>query len=120
MSDKPAALIVEDDVLQRELIAALLEENMSVFQCESGEAAELILGHIGGVLCFLFTDNNLSGPMTGVELATIAKRRFPGLRVIITSGGRVPALPTGTSFMKKPWKPLELLREVEAVCGKVT
>ena len=37
---KPMALVVEDDVLQRELVTALLEESeMGVIQCESAEEA---------------------------------------------------------------------------------
>jgi len=66
------ALVVEDDVLQRASVAILLEESdMDVFQCESAEAAELVLEHVGSAICFLFTDVNLAGSMTGIELARI-------------------------------------------------
>ena len=37
---KPIALVIEDDVLQRELVRVLLEESkMEVIQCESAEVA---------------------------------------------------------------------------------
>jgi two-component system, cell cycle response regulator CpdR len=112
-SYKQVALVVEDDPLQRETIVTLLEESeMDVIQCESGEAAELVLEHVGGCLTTLLTDVNLAGSMDGIELAQIAHERFPELRIIVISANpRVSRLPDGTQFIAKPWRPLELLRE---------
>lgn len=114
---KPTALVVEDDWMQREMLALLLEESdMRVIECESAEAAVTVLDTMGSALTLVFTDINLAGDMTGVELARIAKRRFPRLRVIVTSGGvRDARLPDGATFMPKPWLPLEVLREAERV-----
>jgi hypothetical protein len=63
---------------------------MDVFQFESAEAAELILEKVGSSPCFLFTDVNLAGSMTGIELANIAASRYPRMRVVVISrlGGR--------------------------------
>jgi two-component system, cell cycle response regulator CpdR len=110
---KQVALVVEDDPLQRETIVTLLEESeMDVIQCESAEAAELVLEHVGGCLTTLLTDVNLAGSMDGIELAQIAHDRFPDLRIIVISASpRVSRLPDGTQFIAKPWRPLELLRE---------
>ena len=112
---KPAALVVEDDEMQREILALLLEESdMRVIECESAEAAVAVLDQMGTALSLVFTDINLAGDMTGIELAHIAKRRFPELRVIVTSGGIYnPRLPDGATFMPKPWLPLDVLREAE-------
>ena len=111
--DKRIALVVEDDALQRETIVTLLQESeMHVIQCESGEAAELVLEHVGGCLATLLTDVNLAGTMDGIELAQIARQRFPELRIIVISASpRVSRLPDGTQFIAKPWSPLELLRQ---------
>lgn len=110
---KRVALVVEDDALQRASIVTLLEESeMDVIQCESGEAAELVLQHVGGCLSTLLTDVNLAGTMDGIELAQIARERFPQLRIVVISANpRVSRLPDGTQFIAKPWSPLELLRE---------
>jgi CheY-like chemotaxis protein len=110
---KRIALVVEDDALQRASIVTLLEESeMDVIQCESGEAAELVLEHVGGCLSTLLTDVNLAGTMDGLELAHIAHERFPELRIVVISANpRVSRLPDGTQFIAKPWRPLELLRE---------
>jgi CheY-like chemotaxis protein len=110
---KKIALVVEGDPFQREAIVTLLEESeMDVIQCESGEAAELVLGHVGGCLTTLLTDVNLAGTMDGIELAQIAHERFPALRIVVMSANpRLGRLPDGTQIIAKPWRPLELLRE---------
>ena len=112
---KKIALVVEDDPFQREAIVTLLEETeMDVIQCESGEAAELVLEHVGGCLTTLLTDVNLAGAMDGVELAFIAKHDHPDLDVVVTSGRPLAgALPDGAKFWSKPWAPLDILREAE-------
>jgi len=52
--------------------------------------------------------------MDGVELAYLAKQRYPDLKVIVTSGApRVRRLPDGTLFMAKPWSPIDILRVAE-------
>lgn len=113
---KQIALVVEDDALQRETIVTLLEESeMDVIQCESGEAAALVLDHVGGCVTALLTDVNLAGTMDGVELAQIARERFPALHIIVLSGNpRASRLPDGAQFIAKPWNQLELLRETHA------
>jgi CheY-like chemotaxis protein len=105
---------VEDDDLQRELIVALLEEcNLDVTQCESAEAAELVLQKIGDAVAFLFTDVQLAGRKSGAELAAIVRKRFPNIRIIVTSGNAAPQIPDGVKFLPKPWFALDVLREAE-------
>jgi DNA-binding LytR/AlgR family response regulator len=111
---RPRALIVEDDDLQRELLVALLEEcDFDVMQCQSAEAAELILQKVGSAIAFLFTDVNLAGRENGAELAAAARARFPDLRIIVTSGHEAPDVPDGVRFLPKPWFALDVLREAE-------
>jgi CheY-like chemotaxis protein len=112
---KRLALVVEDDPVQRETIVTLLQESdMDVIQCESGEAAEMVLEHVGGCLTTLLTDVSLGGSMDGIELAQIAHERYPALRIVVISATpRVSRLPDGTSFISKPWSPLELLRQTQ-------
>jgi DNA-binding NtrC family response regulator len=93
----------------------LLEESdMDVIQCESAEAALLVIQKIGFKLALMFTDVELAGAMDGIELAHLTKEKFPDLRIIVTSGApRIRRLPDGTTFMAKPWVPLDLLREAQ-------
>jgi two-component system cell cycle response regulator CpdR len=112
---RATALIVEDDALQREMICLLLEEsNFDVIECESAEAAELVLERSADSLSLMMTDVNLAGTMNGVELAHIAKKCNPGLDVIVTSGKPLSQpLPDGAKFWSKPWVPLDVIREAE-------
>jgi CheY-like chemotaxis protein len=62
---KPIALVVEDDVLQRELAVTLLEESeMSVIQCESAEGALRVLQKTGGRVSMIFTDVTVTLPLS--------------------------------------------------------
>jgi two-component system, cell cycle response regulator CpdR len=112
---RATALIVEDDPMQRQMISLLLEESdFDVIECESAEAAEIVLHRTGDSLSLMMTDVELAGRMNGVELAHIAKRRNPELGVIVISG--VPLrerLPEGAKFWAKPWAPLDVIREAE-------
>jgi two-component system cell cycle response regulator CpdR len=112
---RATALVVEDDPMQREMICLLLEESeMDVIECESGEAAELVLEQAGPGLVMLMTDVRLAGHMSGVELAHVAKKFNPDLDVIVTSGKPLrQALPDGVKFWAKPWTPLDVIREAE-------
>lgn len=108
---KHNVLVVEDDQLQRELVSLILEESgMNVIQCMSGEDAVVVLETAGSDLTLMFTDVDLDGDMSGLELASMAKQRFPHIDVIVTSGQIVEHVPDNVLFMQKPWLPLELLR----------
>jgi DNA-binding NtrC family response regulator len=103
--------VVEDDEIQRDMIALLLEESdFEVIQCEDAETASLAIKmrHPS----FLITDVNLSGKMDGIELARLAHRQSPEMKVIVISGqAPASALPEGVQFLAKPFYPITLLRE---------
>jgi DNA-binding NtrC family response regulator len=111
-ANRSTALVVENDEMQRTLVSLLLEESeMNVIECESAEAAMLVLEESGDTVSMVFTDVELAGIMDGIELAYLAKERFPDMHVVVTSGAaRVRRLPDGTLFMAKPWSPIDLLR----------
>jgi CheY-like chemotaxis protein len=112
---RATALVVEDDPMQREMIALLLEEShFDVIECESAEAAETVLRRIGRELALVMTDVSLAGAMDGVSLAHIARRYNPGVDVIVTSGSPLPRpLPRGAQYWAKPWAPLDVIRLAE-------
>ena len=116
----PTALIVEDDPMQRDMICLLLEESdVDVIECESAEAAELVLERAGGSLVLMMTDVQLAGSIDGVELAHIARKYNPEMGVIVTSGKPMhQELPDGVQFWVKPWAPLDVIREAERWCMK--
>ena len=109
------ALVVENDAMQRMLVSMMLEQgDMDVIACESAEDAVHVLDQTDASVCLVFTNVELGGIMDGIELAAIARLRFPNLHVVLTSGTpRGRRLPDGTTFLAKPWSPVELLREAE-------
>ena len=111
---RATALIVEDDPMQRDMICLLLEESeVGVIECESAEAAELVLERASASLV-LMTDVHLAGNMNGIELAHIARKFNPEMGVIVTSGRPLyQELPDGCQFWAKPWAPLDVIREAE-------
>ena len=112
----PLALVVEDDDNQRALLSMLLEESeIEVLECDSAEAAVSVLDRIGESVWFLFAGENLAGTMSGAALAAKAKDRFPQMDVVVTSSSLPPELPGNAKFMPKPWRPLDMLREVQRV-----
>jgi CheY-like chemotaxis protein len=112
---KPIALVVEDDELQREMVALLLEEcEMGVIQCDTAEAALDVLDKLGPSLSMLYTDVNLPGDTDGIKLAQVAAEEYPNIHVVVSSGKMVPAEPPKHAlFLQKPWLTLDLLREAE-------
>jgi DNA-binding NtrC family response regulator len=105
------AVVVEDDDIQRDMIALLLEQNnFQVIQCEDAETAALALKKRHPVL--LVTDVSLAGRMSGIELARLARATNPALRVVVISGqAPMAALPAGVTFLPKPVYPSTLVRE---------
>jgi FixJ family two-component response regulator len=109
---RPIAVVVEDDYFQCEAITELLEaKDMQVIRCDTAEAAELVVARTGLELKLLVTDVELGGRKTGLELAEFAREMFPRLKIVVTSAARHD-MPEGMTFLEKPWKPVELLREL--------
>lgn len=106
-------LLVEDDAFQREVMADILkDEGFEVIECETAEAAELIVASTGTELQALVTDHKLPGAMSGIALAEYARRKHPKMNVIVISGTSVAPLPVNTKFLQKPFAPSRLLDAV--------
>jgi len=105
------AIVVEDDAIQRDTIALLLEESdFEVIRCEDAETASLALKSRHPRL--LVTDISLADKMNGVELARLARALDPTLRIVIISGQQLASvLPDGVTFLSKLVYPATLIRE---------
>jgi CheY-like chemotaxis protein len=111
------ALVVEDDPDVRSLAAAMLEETeLEVVEVGSAEEALAFLDGHGGAVALIFADVWLPGAIDGVELAQTVKRRWPSVRVLVTSGDpgdRLDDLPRDAAFLQKPWRALDVLVAAE-------
>jgi DNA-binding response OmpR family regulator len=105
------ALVVEDDPVQRDMIAMLLEESeYDVIQCEDAETALLALTARHPAL--LVTDVGLAGRTDGIELARRARLGDREMRIVVISGRpQTSEMPDGVTFYAKPVYPIDLLRE---------
>jgi two-component system, cell cycle sensor histidine kinase and response regulator CckA len=113
--DRLTALVVEDEAALRRLAARTLRgAGHTVLEAGSGEAALALADSHIGPIDVLFTDvvmPGISGPMLAAQLT----QRYPGIRVVLTSGytesevARRGLAVTPSGFLHKPYAPAELL-----------
>jgi DNA-binding response OmpR family regulator len=109
--------VVEDEALIRFTIADdLRDAGFEVFEAETADEAIAIL--MREDIRLLFTDIDMPGSMDGLRLSAIVRDRWPPVRIIVTSGKRVPSaglLPAGSRFMPKPYTTAGVLDAVRTM-----
>jgi CheY-like chemotaxis protein len=117
----PVILVVEDETLLRMLAGDILTEDAGYRVIEAVNADEaLILLESRHDVRLVFTDVNMPGALNGFALARIVDMRFPGIKVIVTSGLARPGvgdLPKGKQFLPKPYAPSALITMVQEMLG---
>ena len=116
-ADIGAVLLVEDELLVRELASEdLAEAGFEVTQASDGDEA---LGYLreGRRFDLLFTDIRMPGATDGWELAREARRLIPGLPVIYATGlGEADDnLSSGERYVRKPYN----LNDLRKVLGEL-
>lgn len=113
-SDRSTILYVEDEVLVRLATAEELREAGFVV-IEAGTAREAMTVVDSSVrLDLLITDIRLPGPMDGMDLAGLAHRARPGLKIIVASA-HIPDWPAPNfvdGFVGKPFDVARVIRRV--------
>lgn len=108
------ALLVEDDQFQRDFLPDVLkEQNFEVIECDSAEAAELIIARCGAELTLVVADFSLAGVATGANLATFAREMFPYLAILVVSGKSRQPLPHRVKFLRKPYLASDLIAALQ-------
>jgi CheY-like chemotaxis protein len=99
-------LLVEDEFLVRMAAADALEDaGFEVIETANAQAAQDVLADRADVQV-VFTDVRMPGPMDGLELASLVRRRWPHILVVVTSGHLKPesdSLPDKAVFIPKPY-----------------
>jgi CheY-like chemotaxis protein len=108
-------LVVEDEGLIN--LTAVEELRRAGFEVMSAynadEAITLLETH--SAIRLLFTDIDMPGSMDGLKLAEAVRKRWPPVRIIVTSGKRLPdSLPDGAVFVAKPYSAAKI---VETIAG---
>jgi DNA-binding response OmpR family regulator len=94
-------LVVDDEVLIR---MTVIDAGFEVI--EAGTADEALDIIDGEAIHFLFTDIQMPGVLTGVDLANEVAARFPNAGIIVASGRIRPGeidLPSSAKFFSKPY-----------------
>ena len=109
-------VVVEDEFLIRDLLVCELEDNgFTVVDFESADAAMPYLRQHGGEASLVLTDVQMPGTLNGLQLVDLLLRLWPGIPVLVTSGGPLVdprTLPPCASFLRKPWYPAEMAARV--------
>jgi CheY-like chemotaxis protein len=106
MSTRVSVLVVEDEALVRlEIVDQLQEVGFHVFEAaHADEAIALLEEH--PEIRLLFTDIDMPGTMDGLKLAAAVRKRWPPVKIIVTSGHRgveSAEMPEGSLFFSKPY-----------------
>ncbi len=116
-------LVVEDDAEVR-LFAVNALRGLGYEPVQAGDAATALQAlETTPDIVLLFTDIVMPGEMDGVKLAEEAQRRYPGLRVLYTSGYTEHALigdghqVAGVEVLTKPYRKADLGRKIRLLLG---
>jgi CheY-like chemotaxis protein len=108
-------LVVEDEALvrlaARDNIEAAGFKVYDAFNAE--EAIQLLEAHPD--IRLVFTDVDMPGSMDGVKLAHYVRKRWPPVKIIVTSGYRhvTPDELPKSVFLSKPYQPEHVRRQIE-------
>jgi CheY-like chemotaxis protein len=97
-------LVVEDEVIVREIIQIELEDaGYEVILAANADAAIAVL-EARADIHLVFTDIDMPGSMDGLKLAACVRDRWPPVHIIITTGKARPlTIPANALFIPKPY-----------------
>lgn len=124
--NRESVLVVEDNpALRRSVMLLLRALRYRPIEVDSSLAALRVLETES--IDLLFTDLILPGGMNGIELARLALKRVPDLRVLLTSGLSASlagllhdAGLSGFPLLEKPYRMHELARALRQVFGEAS
>lgn len=109
-------LVVEDDADVRQVTTSTLQSlGFQVREARTGEDALEMLD-ADPTLALVFTDVNMPGRVSGIELGSIVRQRWPQIRVLLTSGyiGDDQDL-SGLEILPKPFRAADLTAKLRAM-----
>ncbi|WP_165491122.1 response regulator [Lichenihabitans psoromatis] len=122
MDVRPTILVVDDEILLAEVACDIIDSAgmKAVFRRSIADALSYMAEHADSTVA-LFTDINLTSPMSGIELAVYVAEEWPHVAICVTSGislDRPTRIPDKASFLTKPWRHEDILVFAETACGQ--
>ncbi len=117
-------LVVEDNASLRDTVTAqLIGLGYQVIAAENAESALSVLDDAARHVDLLLTDIIMPGTLDGIDLAAVARKQRPDLKVLLTSGfpgdplDRKGSAALAHQMLAKPYRQDELARAVRAALG---
>jgi DNA-binding NtrC family response regulator len=108
-------LVVEDEPLIRmDATDMVLAAGFEAIEAANADEAVAIL-EARKDICVVFTDIDMPGSMDGLKLAAAVAKRWPPIKLILTSGHiRVSSdqMPAGGRFFPKPYRERDIARTI--------
>jgi two-component system, response regulator PdtaR len=109
-------LVVEDEALVRLSMCEEIERaGFKVYEAHNADEAIRLL-EANPDIQLIFTDVDMPDSMDGVKLAHYVRKRWPPVKIIVTSGHphvTAEQLPNGSLFLSKPYDPGEVRHRIE-------
>ena len=108
-------LVVEDEALLLFAIADELRDvGFNVLEARNAdEAVARLEAHPD--IAVVFTDVDMPGSMDGLGLMALVDQRWPAMKVVVTSGKKLPdrhAMPAAVQFLSKPYVIDQVVRAI--------
>lgn len=113
-------LLADDEALLRELDETILSQAGYKVITAPGEELLSLVSNYAGQVDLLLTDVVMPG-LSGQELAQIARKKWPQIRVLYMSGysdEELENLLDDAAFLQKPFTPSELMAKVKELLGR--
>lgn len=122
MAEKPAVLVVEDEVLVRyDLVSTLELAGYETHEASTAAEAIRILEQHEEIRV-VFTDIQMPGDMDGLALARFVRERWPPTIIIVSSGRVQPRpedMPENVPFLAKPYEERTLRTILDHVAARL-
>ena len=119
--DTETVLVVEDRAaVRRFAIRCLKKLELNILEAENATDAQEILRNNKDI-SLLFSDIIMPGEMTGRELAAWAKKKYPKLKILLTTAAEKEAQQLGKNkqdsfpLLQKPYSPNELVEKIQEI-----
>ena len=118
----PVVLVVEDEMLLR-MRAVDMVEDAGYLPVEAVDADEaLAILQSRSDIALLFTDIQMPGSMSGLQLALAVRERWPQIKIILASGQlklSQSEIPENSRFFGKPLDSIGMVAEIREMLGHV-